>query len=124
MNHESPIINGDGTYSQDFTYIDKAIQMNLLALTTENKAALNQVYNTAVGNRTTLAQQATLLKQYLFQFDPAIAAIEIKHGPNRAGDIPHSLASVEKAKSLLGYNPQFKIAAGLAEALKWYWDNI
>ena len=124
MNHESPLINGDGTYSRDFTYIDNVIQMNLLALTSENKEAVNQVYNTAVGDRTNLLELTTLLKEYLSKYDPEIANVEIKHGPNRAGDIPHSLASVEKAKTLLGYKPQFKIEAGLKEAVEWYWRNL
>lgn len=124
MNHESPVINGDGTYSRDFTYIDNVIQMNLLALTTNNDKALNHIYNTAVGDRTNLLELTTLLKQYLSQYDPEIAKIEIKHGPNRAGDIPHSLASVEKAKEKLGYDPQFKIEEGLKEAVDWYWENL
>lgn len=124
MNYESPVINGDGTYSRDFTYIDNVVQMNLLALTTDNQEALNQVYNTAVGDRTNLLELTQLLKKHLSDYDSAIANIEINHGPNRAGDIPHSLASVEKAINLLGYNPRFKIEEGLKEALKWYWDNL
>ena len=124
MKHESPVINGDGTYSRDFTYIDNVIQMNLLALTTENKEALNQVYNTAVGDRTNLKELTQLLKKYLSEYDPEIANVEVKHGPNRAGDIPHSLASVDKAKELLGYEPQYKIEAGLKEAVEWYWENL
>src|SRR5690606_27981777 len=124
MNHESPVINGDGTYSRDFTYIDNVIQMNLLALTTENENALNQVYNTAVGDRTNLLELTTLLKEFLKNYDPEIGEVEIKHGPNRAGDIPHSLASVEKARELLGYDPQYKIRDGLKEAVDWYWENL
>lgn len=124
MNHESPVINGDGTYSRDFTYIDNVIQMNLLALTVDSEEAVNEVYNTAVGDRTNLLELTTLLKEYLSKYDPEIAKIEIKHGPNRAGDIPHSLASVEKAKTLLGYDPQFNIEAGLKEAVDWYWENL
>lgn len=124
MNHESPVINGDGTYSRDFTYIDNVVQMNLLALTTENELALNQVYNTAVGDRTNLLELTSLLKEYLAVYDPEIAKVQIKHGPNRAGDIPHSLASVEKAKDLLGYDPQFKIKDGLKVAVDWYWENL
>jgi len=124
MKHESPVINGDGTYSRDFTYIDNVVQMNLLALTTPNKEALNQVYNTAVGDRTNLVELTQLLKKYLSQYDPEIAAVEVKHGPNRPGDIPHSLASVEKAKNLMGYDPEFKIEEGLKEAVNWYWENL
>lgn len=124
MAHESPVINGDGTYSRDFTYIDNVVQMNLLAITTENKDALNQVYNTAVGDRTTLVELLNYLKQSLSKYDAKIAEVKVVHGPNRAGDIPHSLASVEKAKALLNYNPTHTIAAGIEEAVDWYWGNL
>ncbi|WP_034888119.1 SDR family oxidoreductase [Gillisia sp. Hel_I_29] len=124
MNYESPVINGDGTYSRDFTYIDNVIQMNLLALSSESEKAANEVYNTAVGDRTNLLELTTLLKQYLSEFDPKIGDVEIKHGPERAGDIPHSLASIDKAKSTLGYDPEFDIRSGLKEAVKWYWENL
>ncbi len=124
MNHESPVINGDGTYSRDFTYIDNVIQMNLLALTSDNNEALNEVYNTAVGDRTNLLELTHLLKEYLAKYDPEIGAIEIKHGPTRTGDIPHSLASIDKAKQRLGYNPHYNIKEGLKEAVTWYWENL
>lgn len=124
MNHEAPNINGDGEYSRDFTYIDNVIQMNMLALQTQNPEALNQIYNTAYGERTTLNQLVAYLKEYLSAFDPAIAGIEPTHGPNRAGDIPHSLACVDKARKLLGYEPQFSMKEGLKEAVKWYWENL
>jgi UDP-N-acetylglucosamine/UDP-N-acetylgalactosamine 4-epimerase len=124
MNHESPVINGNGTYSRDFTYIDNVIQMNLLALTTDNNSALNEIYNTAVGDRTNLLELTNLLKEYLSQYDPKIKNVEIKHGPNRAGDIPHSLASVDKAEKMLGYKPEFNIKDGLKNAVDWYWSNL
>ena len=124
MAHEVPNINGDGEYSRDFTYIDNVIQMNQRALTTTNPDAVNQIYNTAFGERTTLNQLVAYLKEYLSEFDPEIAKIEPTHGPNRAGDIPHSLACVDKAKDLLGYNPQFSMKQGLKEAVKWYWENL
>ncbi|MGB8376348.1 MAG: SDR family oxidoreductase [Salegentibacter sp.] len=124
MKHESPVINGDGTYSRDFTYIDNVIQMNLLALTSDNKEAVNQVYNTAVGDRTNLVELTQLLRKFLSKYDSKIAEVEVKHGPNRPGDIPHSLASIEKAKKLLGYEPEFRIADGLEEAVEWYWENL
>lgn len=124
MNHESPNINGDGEYSRDFTYIDNVIQMNMLALTTANPDAVNQIYNTAYGERTTLNQLVDALKEYLSEYDSEIANIEATHGPNRVGDIPHSLANVDKAKELLGYNPKFSMKEGLKEAVKWYWDNL
>ena len=124
MNHEVPNINGDGEYSRDFTYIDNVIQMNMLALTTTNPEAVNQIYNTAFGERITLNQLVTYLREYLSEFDTEIADIEPTYGPNRAGDIPHSLACVDKARNLLGYDPQFSMKQGLKEAVKWYWKNI
>ena len=124
MAHESPVINGDGEYSRDFTYVDNVIQMNILAMESSNPAAINTVYNTAYGERTTLNQLVEYLKEYLSEFDSAIANVEIKHGPNRAGDIPHSLANIDKAKNLLGYDPEFSMKQGLKEAVKWYWENL
>lgn len=124
MRHESPVINGDGEYSRDFTYIDNVIQMNELALTTTNPDAVNQIYNTAFGERTTLNQLVGYLKEFLGEFDGEIRKIEILHGPNRVGDIPHSLASIDKAKTLLGYEPRYSMRQGLQEAVKWYWNNL
>jgi UDP-N-acetylglucosamine 4-epimerase len=124
ITHESPVINGDGEYSRDFTYVDNVVQMNLRALTTTNPEAVNQVYNTAFGERTTLNQLVEYLKEYLSAYDKEIANVEVLHGPNRAGDIPHSLANVDKAKTLLNYNPKFSMRQGLKEACDWYWENL
>ena len=124
MAHESPMINGDGEYSRDFTYIDNVIQMNVLALETTNPEAVNQIYNTAYGERTTLNDLVKYLKEYLSEFDAEIAKVEAVHGPYRAGDIPHSLANVDKARRLLGYNPKYSMREGLKEAVKWYWENL
>ena len=124
MNHESPVINGDGENSRDFTYIDNVVLMNKLAMTTTNPEAVNQIYNTAFGDRTTLTQLVTMLKDILSGYDPEIADVAITYGPERKGDIPHSLASIEKAKQLLGYNPQFSMQEGLKEAVKWYYTNL
>lgn len=124
VNHESPVINGNGEYSRDFTYIDNVIQMNELAMLTDNSEAVNTVYNTAVGDQTTLNTLVAYLKEYLSAYDSNIANVEITFGPNRQGDIPHSLASVEKAKKLLGYNPTHTIEKGLREAVQWYWENL
>lgn len=124
MKHESPVINGDGNFSRDFTYIDNVIQMNELAMKVENPEAVNTVYNTAFGDRNTLNDLVGYLKKYLSEFDTSIAEIPIIYGPNRAGDIPHSLASIEKAKRLLNYNPKFSIEEGLNEAVKWYWQHL
>ena len=124
MQLESPLINGDGNYSRDFTYIDNVIQMNELAMTTRNPEAVNTVFNTAYGDRNTLNDLVAYLKEFLSAYNPKIADVAIAYGPNRAGDIPHSLASIEKAKALLGYNPQFSLQQGLKEAVDWYWKHL
>ena len=124
MKHEAPTINGAGDYSRDFTYIDNVIQMNELAMLTENPEAINTVYNTAVGDRTTLVDLVDYLKSYLSEYDSEIANINPIHGPNRVGDIPHSLASIEKASKLLGYYPTHTIDKGLKEAVQWYWEHL
>jgi UDP-N-acetylglucosamine 4-epimerase len=124
MKHESPVINGDGNHSRDFTYIDNVILMNELAITTANPAAVNTVYNTAFGDRTTLNDMVSSLKEFLSEYDPAIGSVEVVHGPNRPGDIPHSLASIDKAKQLLAYDPQYSFRNGLRQAVKWYWENL
>ena len=124
LNHEAPNINGDGEYSRDFTYIDNVIQMNLLAMETTTPEAMNQIYNTACGERTTLNQLVNYLREYLGEYDPEIKKIEPTHGPNRVGDIPHSLASIDKARHLLGYAPQFSMKQGLKAACEWYRKNL
>lgn len=124
MAHESPNINGDGEYSRDFTYIENVIEMNERAMLTNNPDALGQVFNTAYGERTTLNQLVSALKDNLSKYDPDIASIEPTHGPNRAGDIPHSLASIDKARKLLGYDPQYSMKKGLELCCEWYWNNL
>ena len=124
IGHESPVINGDGNYSRDFTYIDNVIQMNELAMLNQNPEAINTVYNTAFGDRNTLKDLVNYLKLYLSEFDEKINDVAVIHGPNRVGDIPHSLASIEKAKQLLGYHPKYSFQDGLKEAVKWYWENL
>ena len=121
---KSPVINGDGNYSRDFTYIDNVIQANLLSLVTKNQKAINTIYNVAYGDRNNLNDLMRYLKEYLTEFDSTISNITVIHGPNRAGDIPHSHASIDKAKILLNYNPQFSFQKGLKEAVKWYWENL
>jgi UDP-N-acetylglucosamine 4-epimerase len=124
MKHEIPLINGDGTVSRDFTYIDNVIQANHLASVAQNKAALNQVYNVAHGERTSLNQLFYLIRNLAAEFDKNILKIEPQYGPARAGDIPHSLASIEKAKKLLYYSPVLNVENGLKEAVKWYWKYL
>ena len=124
MKRESPVINGDGSYSRDFTYIDNVIQANILSLITQDKKAINTVYNVAYGERNTLNDLMKYLKQYLSKFDSKILNVKVINGPNRAGDVPHSHASVDKAKKKLNYNPQFNLHKGLKEAIQWYWKNL
>jgi len=121
---ESPVINGDGTHSRDFTYIDNVIQINLLAAFTQNPAAINTVYNVAVGDNANLNKLIELLKLNLSKFIPAVNTIKVIHGPERAGDIRHSLASIDKARNLLGYNPTINFEEGLKIATEWYYDNL
>jgi len=124
INLESPVINGDGNYSRDFTYINNVIQMNELAMSVKNNEALNTVYNTACGQRTTLNDLVYYLKEYLSKYNNEIAKVEVKYGSNRIGDIPHSLASIEKAKKMLSYSPKYQLEEGLKESVQWYWDNL
>lgn len=124
INLENPIINGDGTFSRDFTYIDNVLKINHLAITAENEKAINQIYNVAVGDRTTLLQLIKLLKKYLAKYDLKINEVEVINGPNRKGDIPHSQASLEKAKKLLGYEPSHRIEDGIKESVEWYWRTL
>lgn len=124
MKHESPVINGDGSNSRDFTYIDNVILANNLAATVGNPVALNEVYNVACGDSVTLKEMTKMLRGYLGVHDRDINKIEPQYGPNRPGDIPHSMASVGKAVRLLGYKPQVLFGEGLKRAVEWYRVNI
>ena len=123
MNFKQPVINGDGSNSRDFTYIDNVIQMNELALHTTNPLAINQIYNTACGERTTISQLASYIKDILSRHNPEIGMIKPIYGPRRIGDIPHSWASIEKAKIYLNYVPQYTFFKGLEETVNWYWNR-
>ena len=140
IRHESPFINGDGTYSRDFTYIDNVIQANELAATLPREeivrraelynmnlpenAPLDMVFNVAYGGNTTLNELFQCLRENLAKFDPEIAGIEPAYREPRAGDIPHSQASIIKAQRILGYKPRFSAQQGFAEACEWYWNNL
>jgi len=124
MKHQPPVINGDGSNSRDFTYIDNVILANNLAATVENHNALNQVYNVACGDSVNLNEMTMMLRGYLAAHDPKIAEVEPAHGPARAGDIPHSMASVGKAVRLLGYQPQVLFTEGLKRSVEWYRKNL
>ena len=123
INLKPPTINGDGSYSRDFTYIDNVIQINKLALFTENKNSVNQVYNVAYGESSTLTELFNEIKKNLAVFLPSIQNINPIYGPFRKGDIPHSLASIEKAVNLLNYRPTHNLAEGLQETVHWYWND-
>lgn len=148
LNHESPIINGDGSYSRDFTYIDNVIQANELAATTTKEEILKNldtyytqlkekegieidppkvimdVFNVAFGGNTTLFQLYDALRSNLAKHDPAIANIDVTIGSKRAGDIPHSLAAIDKAKAVLGYDPEYNAIDGFEVACEWYYDHL
>jgi len=117
LNGQAPVINGDGNHSRDFTYVSNVVQANLLALFTENKAAVNQVYNIGYGQQTSLLQ----LVQYLKRI--SARDIEPIKAPERTGDVKHSLADISKAKNLLGYNPAVSVEEGLRRTYEWYKIN-
>jgi UDP-N-acetylglucosamine 4-epimerase len=123
MNHESPIINGDGSFSRDFTYIDNVIQINKLAMFTADPKAVNEVYNVAFGESSTLNDLYFEIRKNLSSFDDKIEKIEPTYGPFRKGDIPHSLASIEKAKKRLNYSPTHNLKDGLKETVNWYFES-
>jgi UDP-N-acetylglucosamine/UDP-N-acetylgalactosamine 4-epimerase len=130
MNLQRPVINGYGEYSRDFTYIDNVIEANLKAMTTPSNNLKNdegyvcQVFNVAFGGNTTLTDLFNVLRDNLAKFDPAIASLDPIYGPYRAGDIPHSMASIEKARKLIGYEPKYSAKEGFELACRWYWENL
>jgi len=119
----APVINGDGSNSRDFTYIDNVILANNLAAVTSEARALNTVYNVACGERVTVKELAIKLRNSLTRFDSSIADVEPQYGPEREGDVPHSLASIEKARRQLGYEPVVRFNEGLDIAAGWYFNN-
>lgn len=124
INIESPVVNGDGSFSRDFTYIDNVVLMNCLALSTKNHKALNQIYNTACGERTTINKLLEILKFNLSKLNPKINNVDINYGPERIGDVHHSLASIDKSVNMLGYKPTHNITQGLEQSIEWYWKNL
>jgi UDP-N-acetylglucosamine 4-epimerase len=116
-------VNGDGETSRDFCYIDNAVQANLLAATTTNSEALNQVYNVALGDRTSLNDLYKLITTSL-ALHCQLPAFELSHRDFRAGDVRHSLADISKAQTLLGYAPTIKVGAGVTAAMPWYVSKV
>ena len=123
INHEQPVIYGDGLQSRDFTYIDNVIQANQLAALTDYPDAINQVFNVACGEECSLNRLVDCLKDYLGQFDPDIRRIDPVYRDERVGDVKHSLASIKKAKELLGYWPEYGYKDGLQKTVAWFWHN-
>ena len=124
LKHEQPIINGDGSNSRDFTYIDNIININMLALETLSPKAFNQIYNGAGGENTSVLELEQLIIKNLSAYDNCIDCIVPIFGPNRIGDIKHSKASISKAKELLGYSPVCTFEYGLRQTIDWYCTNL
>lgn len=140
INHQSPFINGDGSYSRDFTYIENVIQANELAATVPHdeivkraslynmdlpkNAPFDLVFNVAYGGNTTLNDLFSCLRDNLAKFDSGILEIQPVYRENRPGDIPHSQASIIKAQRILGYHPRYSALQGFEEACEWYWNNL
>jgi UDP-N-acetylglucosamine 4-epimerase len=120
LNHEAPVINGDGSFSRDFTYIDNVVELNIQALLTQNNSAINQIYNVAYGEATSLNSLFTMLRDEMGLLDQGVKTIEPIYEKIRVGDIPHSLASIEKAKQLLHYAPEISVEEGIKRTVAWY----
>ncbi|MBU1691476.1 MAG: Vi polysaccharide biosynthesis UDP-N-acetylglucosaminuronic acid C-4 epimerase TviC [Gammaproteobacteria bacterium] len=124
IKNEPVFINGDGETSRDFCYIDNTVQANLLAATTDNPNAVDQVYNVAVGDRTSLNQLFEGIRSLLEPRFPHLKDFKPSFRDFRAGDVRHSLADISKAKNLLGYAPTHNIGEGLKEAMDWYVNDL
>jgi UDP-N-acetylglucosamine 4-epimerase len=124
LESKQPTINGDGKTSRDFCYIDNAIQSNFLAATCQNGDALNKVYNVAYGEQTTLNQLFWLIKENLIPYKPDIESIKPHYGPSRKGDVRYSQADINRARYLLGYDPEYNLAQGMKESILWYVNHV
>ncbi len=124
LHGEAPVINGDGSQSRDFTYVENVVQINQLALLSTNPDAVNTVYNVAFGENTSLLELYDQLINNLSEFKPHVKEIRPQFGPPRKGDVLHSLASIDKAAKLLGYKPEYSFSKGLKEAAKWYFEYL
>jgi len=124
LNDGRPTINGDGTTSRDFCYIENVTDANLLAATTSDLKSINKVYNVAFGQRTSLNQLFTLIKENLALYRSEISSIKPIYGPSRSGDVKHSLADISLAENLLGYHPQYSLSDGLKNSMTWYCNYL
>jgi UDP-N-acetylglucosamine/UDP-N-acetylgalactosamine 4-epimerase len=124
LNKNDVLINGDGETSRDFCYVDNAVQMNLLAATTDDEDATDQVYNVALNDRTSLNSLYQMIEDRLISRVIGLVKKDPIYRDFREGDVRHSQAHIGKAQTLLGYNPQYKISAGLDVAIDWYIENV
>jgi UDP-N-acetylglucosamine 4-epimerase len=124
LSGEPPVIHGDGLQSRDFTYIKNVLQINVLAAQVENPKALNQVYNVAFGKRTTLLDLLNAIQGTLAKHAPHVESIKAVFGAERKGDVRHSHADISKARTLLGYDPNYDLKTGLEEAADWYFSQL
>ena len=121
MTGESPVINGDGSYSRDFTYVENVLHANELAAVTDTNKL---VFNVACGGKTTLLELVQQIQDVLAHYNPKIKDIPIQFAPNRAGDIPHSMADISRSVKCLNYQPLYNWEEGLKKACEWYWENL
>ena len=124
LNGQSPVINGDGTQSRDFTHINNVVAINILAAQIQNPVAFNQVYNVAYGERTDLNTLLKLITRELAKLVSEVAEIKPQYGPARIGDVKHSLANISKARELLNYQPEYSLEQGMKKAIAWYAENL
>jgi len=124
MKGEAPVIYGDGSQSRDFTYIDNVVSANILAATSKNKEATNNVFNVACGNRTNLNELCSILNELLSKNKKDFRIVNPEHSTIRKGDIKDSLANIEKARNILGYNPDCDVKKGLEKSINWYLNNL
>ena len=120
LKHQSPVINGDGNFSRDFTYVSNVVDMNLLALINQNNNIKSQVFNVACGGRITIAEMTRLIKNILIKYDSQIKNVDIIFGDERKGDIPHSNADISKAKNLISYEPTINFEEGIKKTISWF----
>lgn len=124
MDYHSPVIHGDGEQTRDFTYIDNVVSINELAINTENSKAYGEVFNVAYGEQSSVNAIVKKIQELLSNYDKKVLSVSLDYAAPRLGDVRHSLASVEKARTLLGYAPQHSVLKGLEEAIDWYWHHL
>jgi len=124
LNKENVFINGDGETSRDFCYIDNTVQMNLLAATTDNDGATDQIYNVALNDRTSLNKLYHMIEDRLIQRTVGLEKKEPIYRDFRAGDVRHSQANIDKAQALLNYQPKYKVSEGMDETIDWYVSSL